>query len=540
MAIAGLDESVSSFAVHPDYRQVSTFFLGGVFVTSLHCLLASSLVQRFLGFIRGRPALDAERSFVSDKLSARSLDADNRSEARHGYSTTAFFALPLCFLFASVAQFASLLAFPLSADAACAFVVAWGRIPVCAARLIGALIVVFELRKMGVARWEFWVAIVCLIIGIGFIFLNNAIGVGVLTTFAPLNVAYCDRKHFLPASLVSSVLYFSLEVYAIARMILIISSEVNMRKVIVDARVLRPLSLVFLELLTLVPSAVFTNVVAEFVPFSIGAVVVLRAYLYPMASAELLKQIQAGKGLKKTKTNDRSAPVLDGPKGGVNASGGGGGGGGSGGPSLASSGMGGPPQLGGLFAGGMPKLKPAGQAGLAKPPAIGKPPAVPKASPARATPQPPAAAAAPPPPSRAPPSRIVPPPVISPPAVTRPPPSLPSRAAPELPKRNIGSPPTAPPRPVPSLPSRNASPSPSPISRVAPAIPSRSPAVNSPSRTVPPPPTAPGRAPPASAPASKQQWPDSLSDHKQSCSSTSSPKICCSPATYPGPSAIGN
>lgn len=77
-----------------------------------------------------------------------------------------------------------------------------------------------------------------------------------------------------------------------------------------------------------------------------------------MASSDLLKQIQAGKSLKKTVTVDKSAPAIEKPKGG-----GGGGitsGMGGGGPPPAMSAAGGPPQLGGLFAGGMPKLKPAG------------------------------------------------------------------------------------------------------------------------------------------------------------------------------------
>jgi len=285
MALAGLDDTPTNFAVHPDYRQVATFALGWVFITSLSCIISSVLIQRFFGLIRGDSgSQDIEHSPVSEKLSMRSLDIENKLDLRHGYSNTALFALPLCFLFASIAQFASLLAFPLSGDATCAFVVAWGGMAAQSGRLVGALIVLFELRKMGIARWEFWVAIVWLIIGIAFIFLNNAVAVGILTPFTPLGVAYCDRKHFLPASLVSSILYFSFEVYAIARMMLLLSPNAQMISVIRDNRVIRPFTLIFLELLTLVPSAVFTNTIAEFIPFSIGAVAVLLAFRYRPSS----------------------------------------------------------------------------------------------------------------------------------------------------------------------------------------------------------------------------------------------------------------
>lgn len=45
--------------------------------------------------------------------------------------------------------------------------------------------------------------------------------------------------------------------------------------VMTDVRILKGLSLVLMELLTIVPSATFTSIPGEFIPFSVGSLAVL-------------------------------------------------------------------------------------------------------------------------------------------------------------------------------------------------------------------------------------------------------------------------
>ena len=88
-----------------------------------------------------------------------------------------------------------------------------------------------------------------------------------------------DRFSFLPVSLSLSLLFALLEAYCLGRFInLLCPSFLRMRHqldALRDARILRTLGLLVLDILTIVPDAVPTNVLGDYIPFSIGAVIVL-------------------------------------------------------------------------------------------------------------------------------------------------------------------------------------------------------------------------------------------------------------------------
>ncbi len=80
---------------------------------------------------------------------------------------------------------------------------------------------------------------------------------------------------FLPTSLVGSILNIVLELYILIRILSLMKPPRLQCATIRDTQVVQAGSLLLFDLLVIVPEAVLTGLIAEFIPFSIGALTVL-------------------------------------------------------------------------------------------------------------------------------------------------------------------------------------------------------------------------------------------------------------------------
>jgi len=300
LSISGLeDPSVMEYFENPDFRQIAAFFLGWVFlysIQSIACSKISHVIIRRLwpSFHRPFPSVHPEnlhralnpaspgKSSVLDSPFVHHPSLQHENEDR-----VLVLMLAVCFACASIAQFASLLQFsPRHGETACIFVVAWGGMAAQAARLIGLLILGGELAKLGIMRKEMYIYWALLGLTLGLIFANNAIGVGTTRFVQQLGISWCYKRHFMPSGLTSSLLLVLLDVYVVARTLTFITHPFlrwrHQIEAIADFRIRRALSLLLLEVLTITSSAIPTNILVDFVPFSLGAIIVLAAFNSPM------------------------------------------------------------------------------------------------------------------------------------------------------------------------------------------------------------------------------------------------------------------
>lgn len=84
---------------------------------------------------------------------------------------------------------------------------------------------------------------------------------------------------YLPVALASSLTLIALELYTAIRLLAItLFHSSRLRKVGTSAAkidIIRAVSLLTLDLLTIVPTAIRLNILAEFIPFSVGALFVI-------------------------------------------------------------------------------------------------------------------------------------------------------------------------------------------------------------------------------------------------------------------------
>ncbi|KAI0068844.1 hypothetical protein BV25DRAFT_1910584 [Artomyces pyxidatus] len=272
-------QAVTEFLVHPDHRQVSAFFLGWVVLSSAQFVWSSPLLRDIIRKPRSTSTLSTDISATAHLEKGNVVAVNALTEPIHEGRLTLLVLLCLSFMLASLSNFLSLLTFGSdSGDVACAFVVASGIIASQAGRLVGLAILSLDLRRRKTARWESWVYWSALVVATALTFATTAIGVGRSISVTQVGASICYREHFLPTSLLTFLTDFIIEAYVVIRVIAFARPPRLGFWIIQDSNIVQAASLIILDLLLVVPSSTSTSILVQFIPFSLGSIIVLYAF----------------------------------------------------------------------------------------------------------------------------------------------------------------------------------------------------------------------------------------------------------------------
>ncbi|KAI0304110.1 hypothetical protein BC826DRAFT_981583 [Russula brevipes] len=272
---------VDDYVEHPDFRLVAAFFLGWVFLSSLRHVWFSTFVRELMWSCKAIFDPVAFSGRLHEKYPGMHQSASGAAEMyHHDQRDTLVLLLCMTFMLESLSSFLSLLTFdPSGSGAACVFVIAATTVASQVTRVFGLMILGNDLRHHIAGQWEFYIFWVLL--GLGTVLSGVTVGVGTGHLASPIGlsrVSLCFRKRFLPTTIVSSTLNLILESYIIIRSLLLLQPPRLKLSVLQDARIVQAGSLLLFDLLIVVPNTTPTSAVAEFIPYSIGALGVLAAF----------------------------------------------------------------------------------------------------------------------------------------------------------------------------------------------------------------------------------------------------------------------
>ncbi|KAF8709688.1 FAD-binding domain, partial [Rhizoctonia solani] len=295
-------ESPSSqeFVDRPDLRTISAFFLGWTFIACLRYLALAIFRHPFTAHViravlrkpilitvseRQEKNIDLEegnhvQNWLRSTLENSTRMASDRPEGTRHLSVV----LTAAFTLAILTSFLSLLDFQSSdKDVLCIIVIAWAGISVSCGKLAGLLRITFDLQRLGVGRVERIGSWVLLVMSFGATLAHVTISIGATRDVRQIpGLSLCYRRHFLLTSLIVSLLNIVLELYFMGRTFFLLVPHFlqfhHKIEVMMDVRVARVASILALDLLTLLPSALSINTAAEFIPLSLGVLLVLAAF----------------------------------------------------------------------------------------------------------------------------------------------------------------------------------------------------------------------------------------------------------------------
>lgn len=280
--------STEEFLQNPSLRTVDAFFLGGAFLLALMYICKSAAIRSLsetfgsISLRRSTPStpesLEADldekerlRKWVEDILlgPAESLDPKNL-----------VFILCIFVANASLAMFGATLIFSKGQELMCTFLVAWGGLSSEMIRVVGFIRLSLELQALHSRKWELYLNWFYMVVIIAFMLLNNAVEWGALRSPRNFDTIYlCYRQHSLSTSLLSSLLNVLFELYVVLRLAILLTPSFLLGRHrwggLKDIRLGMALSLLLMDLLTVVPHAIPVSIAADYIPFSVAAIIVL-------------------------------------------------------------------------------------------------------------------------------------------------------------------------------------------------------------------------------------------------------------------------